>query len=250
MNTTQSIATRAHATSTTGLKHLNFAKRGPLVHNSCTPQPSRRGQPLQNTVAGIGLLFVSAAQSRSSAESCGFSFCAPSFGGSNVGPQGRLLTASAGTQVDQPVRAASPIGLGVAVVQTVPLEAFMAQSPASGASASSSLSSTSCKPGDIAIFIAGRNLGKLVHIDRTFIGEEVIGGTLFCKTPNAYQAWVVTSLGGPLVSRFIDGPVNPKPNQTAPFDENMLRPLRNPRGADQTMRWSGKPTRNTQGAAA
>lgn len=82
----------------------------------------------KKALIGIGLLFASAAQSRNTAVSCGFLFCASIFGGSNVGAQARLLTASAGAQVVQPVRAATPIGLRVAVVQTAPLEAIMANS--------------------------------------------------------------------------------------------------------------------------
>jgi prophage antirepressor-like protein len=85
-------------------------------------------------VAGIGLPFVSAARSRSRRKSCGFHLSGPIFGGSNVGAQARLLAASAGTQVDQPVRAAASIGLDTAASKLSLSEAIVA-TILSGASA-------------------------------------------------------------------------------------------------------------------
>ena len=104
-----------------------------------------------------------------------------------------------------------------------------------------------CKPGDIAVFISGPNLGKLVHVDRAFIGDEEFDGTLFCKTMPG-PAWVVTSLGGPLFNFMSDDTLGPKGRTTAPFNERRLRPLRNPKGDDQTMRWSAKPNQCAKGA--
>lgn len=105
--------------------------------------------------------------------------------------------------------------------------------------------STRCKPGDIAVFISGLNLGKLVHIDRAFAGEETIDGTHYVKTGSGSFAWVVTSLGGPLVSRFVSRAIDPKPRMVSVFNANCLRPLRNPRGTDQTLRWMATPTKKT-----
>jgi hypothetical protein len=96
------------------------------------------------------------------------------------------------------------------------------------------------QPGDLAIFVGGLNLGKLVHVERAFAGEEVISGTHFCKTPGASRAWVVRSLGAPLVSKFTDGRINPKRHLVAAFDEDALRSLRPRRGTDQTLRWAAK----------
>lgn len=104
-----------------------------------------------------------------------------------------------------------------------------------------------CKPGDIAIFIRGQNLGKLVHIDRAFIGIEAIGGTIFCKTMPG-PAWVVTSLGGPLFNLMMDDTINPNSHTTAPFNERCLRPIGNPKGEDQTMRCNAKPQQRAKGS--
>lgn len=97
-----------------------------------------------------------------------------------------------------------------------------------------------CQPGDIAIFVCGQNLGKLVHIDRAFIGEEDIGGTLFRKMGEG-PSWVVTSLGGLLFNLMADDDATyPKGHFTAPFNERALRPLRNPKGEDQALNASSR----------
>ena len=96
------------------------------------------------------------------------------------------------------------------------------------------------KPGDLAIFIGRLNAGNLVYVERAFTGEEVIGGTRFCKSGDHPRAWVVRSLGAPLISRHLDGDINPKHHQVAPFNEDCLRPLRPGRGKDQTLRWAAK----------
>lgn len=98
------------------------------------------------------------------------------------------------------------------------------------------------KPGDLAIFICGPNIGKLVHVERAFFGDEVIEGAHFCKTPGHPRAWVVRSLGTPLISKFVDGEINPKHHQVAAFNEDALRPLRPGRGEDQTLQWAAKRT--------
>lgn len=105
-----------------------------------------------------------------------------------------------------------------------------------------------CQPGDIAVFISGPNLGKLVHVDRPFVGIEDIGGTIFCKTMPG-PSWVVTSLGGPLFNFMTDDTINPKGHITAPFNELRLRRLRNPKGDDQTLIWSAKPSQCAKGFA-
>lgn len=100
--------------------------------------------------------------------------------------------------------------------------------------------SQSIKAGDIAIFIRGLNVGKLVHVDRQFTDDEVIDGTTFTKSPTGYKAWVVTSLGGPLKCRHVSGGIDPKAYLTAPFEEIMLRPIRPGRGKDQSLTWTGE----------
>ena len=106
--------------------------------------------------------------------------------------------------------------------------------------------STRCKPGDIAIFISGLNTGKLCLIERLCAEVENIDGHVFHKTPNVHIAWVVSSLGGPLQSLYLAGGIDPQTRMVAAFDENVLRPLRKPRGADQTMLWNAKPTRQSK----
>jgi hypothetical protein len=91
-----------------------------------------------------------------------------------------------------------------------------------------------CRPGDIAVFICGKNLGKLVHVDRAFIGEEEISGTLFRKTTTG-PSWVVTSLGGLLFNLMEDGGTT-KGQLVAPFNGQALRPIRNKKGKDQSLR--------------
>lgn len=201
---------------------LDLTRSKTLGYTSSTPQPSRRGQSLQNTVAGIGLLNAAAAQSRNTAQSCGFYFCASSFGGSNVGPQGRRNTASAAAPVDQPVRAATPIGLGVAVVQTAALEAIMAKSNTSRAS-------TRCKPGDRARIISARipkNRNSVVAVVRRYKpGEIVAGADWTCDG----AAWVVVALGNAITSFDIKTGALTQ-GMTAVFGDAQLMPLRDDEG--------------------
>lgn len=105
-----------------------------MIHKPATfgyhpakPQSSRRGQPLQNTVAGIGLLTTTAAQSRNTAQSCGFFVRAPVFGGSFGGAQARRLSSSAVVPVVQLRSSCHPrLDSCVAVVPRRQLEPHMA----------------------------------------------------------------------------------------------------------------------------
>jgi hypothetical protein len=87
------------------------------------PVTSKKG------VIGIGVPNDQAARSRNLRRSCGFFASGSSFGGPSVGPQGRRHKGSAWSPVRQPVRAATPIGVGVAVVLLDQLEPHMADTP-------------------------------------------------------------------------------------------------------------------------
>jgi hypothetical protein len=92
-------------------------------------------------LVGIGVPKITAAKSRNR-KSCGFFHSGFRFGGPNVGPQGRRLNSSAVVPVRQPVRAASLIGVEVAVFKLTTSEANMArtQSRTADAGATSSFS--------------------------------------------------------------------------------------------------------------
>lgn len=127
--TAKMIAACAGNTGARGQKHPYLQAAGSLGYDSGTPQPSRRGQQLQNTVAGIGLLMSTAAQSRNTAQSCGFFDRAPVFGGSFGGPQGRRFNSSAVLPVDQLRSSCHPRLVScVAVVLRAQLDPTMAKS--------------------------------------------------------------------------------------------------------------------------
>ena len=135
MIATETIAIQAINTPARGLKALNLTICKLFGYTFPTSQPSRRGQLLQNTVAGIGLLTTTAAQSRNTAQSCGFFVRAPVFGGSFGGAQARRLSSSAVVPVVQLRSSCRPrLDSCVAVVPRRQLEPHMANT-SSGASA-------------------------------------------------------------------------------------------------------------------
>lgn len=88
-------------------------------------------------VAEFGHSNPLAAQSRNTAQSCGFFFRAPVLAARMGGRKPCRLMASASGPVDQPVRAASSFGHGVAVAQNRNWRPLMAQTFVPGASAHS-----------------------------------------------------------------------------------------------------------------
>jgi DNA repair protein RadC len=113
---------------------------------------------------------------------------------------------------------------------------------ATGGTPHSSLLPPRCKPGDIAVFVSGSNHGKLVYVERPFQGEEVFGGTCWCKSPTPYAAWVVSSLGEPLTSRLLESKtIDTKRHMMIAVDDELLRPLRNPRRRGQSLRRADVP---------
>ena len=80
-----------------------------------------------------------------------------------------------------------------------------------------------CKPGMRARVIgANGNRGKIVVVVRYYFGEDV-GGSVW---PQPLYPWVVTSLGGPLQSRYIDTGKPAPPMMTIVLDDSDLEPLR------------------------
>ena len=92
-----------------------------MINITLTTKPNPWYSPLKSTskkgVAGLGLPKQLAAQSRNTAQTCGFFVRAPVLAARMGSRKARRLMASASCPVVQPVRAASLVGLGVAVVQ-------------------------------------------------------------------------------------------------------------------------------------
>lgn len=80
-----------------------------------------------------------------------------------------------------------------------------------------------CKPGMRARIIQGRNCGKIVVVVRRYFGEDLNG----CTWPAALFPWVVTSLGAPLRSIYLETGVEAPPAMTIVVDDSDLEPLRN-----------------------
>lgn len=79
-----------------------------------------------------------------------------------------------------------------------------------------------CKPGIRARIIEGSDAGKIVFVVRRYFGEEVNGA----RWPQALFPWVVSSLGSPLRSFYIDTCREAPPSMTIVVDDCDLEPLR------------------------
>lgn len=79
-----------------------------------------------------------------------------------------------------------------------------------------------CKPGIRARIIRSSNAGKIVVVVRRYFGEDVNDA----RWPRALLPWVVTSLGSPLRSVYIDTGKEAPPSMTIVVDDCDLEPLR------------------------
>ena len=79
-----------------------------------------------------------------------------------------------------------------------------------------------CKPGIRARIIEGSDAGKIVFVVRRYFGEDVSDA----EWPQALFPWVVTSLGSPLRSFYIDTGNESPPSMTIVVDDSDLEPLR------------------------
>lgn len=79
-----------------------------------------------------------------------------------------------------------------------------------------------CKPGIRARIIRTSNAGKIVVVVRRYFGESVGDATW----PQPLFPWVVTSLGSPLRSSYIDTGTEAPPSMTIVMDDSNLEPLR------------------------
>ena len=79
-----------------------------------------------------------------------------------------------------------------------------------------------CKPGIRARILCGSNVGKIVVVVRRYFGEDVNGATW----PRAVFPSVVTSLGSPLRSAYLDTGKEAPPSMTIVVDDRNLEPLR------------------------
>lgn len=139
----------------------HLTRRIAIGYHPATPQPSRRGQQLQNTVAGICSPEQQAAQSRNTAQVCGFFVRAPSFGGSNgrasaLPVKGLRLLPGLQTRSSCLPRFAA----GVAVVLRSNWRPIMVESLASLCAIALVLSVVDGKPTTTSLDIA-RHFGKL-----------------------------------------------------------------------------------------
>lgn len=79
-----------------------------------------------------------------------------------------------------------------------------------------------CRAGQRARIISeGPNSGAIVLVERPYFYPEKIGNSVW---PRVLRAWVITSLGGPLQSFYLDGGECP-PARTIVFDDRNLEPL-------------------------
>lgn len=79
-----------------------------------------------------------------------------------------------------------------------------------------------CKPGDLAVFVVsptGVNLGKIVHVVRTFTPPEIIDGNLWAAGKDLEPCFVIESLGSPIEHRL-------GPFMMGAAPDSWLRPIR------------------------
>ncbi len=94
-----------------------------------------------------------------------------------------------------------------------------------------------CKPGIRARIISSSNAGKIVVVVRRYFGEDVNGA----RWPRAIFPWVVTSLGSPLRSVYIDSGKEAPPSMTIVVDDCDLEPLRDEDEDDGTKAQTSHP---------
>lgn len=85
-----------------------------------------------------------------------------------------------------------------------------------------------CKQGDLAIIVAGKNTGALVHV----LGESMYG-TGF---------WFIESVGSPLPGDVFGRPVQLK---RANIADARLKPIRDQPDPDETLLWAPVPSEVT-----
>lgn len=161
----------------------NLYGRPIFGYHPATLQPSCRGQPLQNTVAGIGLLTTTAAQSRNTAQSCGFFVRAPVFGGSFGGAQARRLSSSAVVPVVQLRSSCHPrLDSCVAVVLRRQLEPHMANT---------SMGASALLASDLVVEITPRWVCRFRGTRAQLIAEGLIPDDFKWPTRTQRQSWEV-----------------------------------------------------------
>lgn len=88
-----------------------------------------------------------------------------------------------------------------------------------------------CKPGQRARVVRGWNAGKVVVVVRHYFGEPINDAVW----PRAFLPWVVTSVGGPLRSKYLDTGKEAPPAMTIVLDDPDLEPLRDDDEGDDAM---------------
>jgi hypothetical protein len=94
-----------------------------------------------------------------------------------------------------------------------------------------------CRPGMRARIIRSSNAGKIVVVVRRYFGEDVNDA----RWPRALFPWVVTSLGSPLRSVYIDTGIEAPPSMTIVVDDCNLEPLHDEDEEDGTEAMTGRP---------
>lgn len=97
-----------------------------------------------------------------------------------------------------------------------------------------------CRPGDLAVVIAGRveNIGAMVRVVRLYDTGETVSGVLWLG--EGHIGWVVEALGRDLVA-YMDDDTVPFKFRTAVIADKSLRPIRGAEGEDEILRLAGKP---------
>lgn len=98
-----------------------------------------------------------------------------------------------------------------------------------------------CKPGDIAVIINQRNLGKLVTVIELYVPETRVDGNKWYSEGRPGPMWVVESLGGLFRSMTEDSQTSELKHTSVAISDSCLRPLRKGPGQDEMLRLTGKP---------
>lgn len=106
------------------------------------------------------------------------------------------------------------------------------------------MSTEQVKPGDLAVIVGGRcpeNFGAVVRVGQRLSPREAhtyhcTRGVLGLFVPVGNSSFEVTTEGRPLVAL-----PSGRAFRTRPYRAACLRPIRNPPGQDETLRWADVP---------
>lgn len=103
-----------------------------------------------------------------------------------------------------------------------------------------------CRPGDLAIYVSGVNLGAIVRVECAFHGDGWLDGFHWITEPGVEgPVWVVSTMGGMLSAWLTDGNVRKGMYRVCAAPDSILRALRDDDGDDQSLSWVDRPPAET-----